>query len=408
MKFGGVEFANAKRAYALDRTLGLGIIRDLPGVAAPASYSLVSDAPWYNAAVPASTQFGGYYPLSVAGLDDSSREAKITEYTGSGGNVGQGRNATQSLVFSGVLIASTEAGVEYGLRWLSNLLSAKSDASVSMGARLDYKRLSSATSEDVHRRDVSLSRAVSVTRKRARKCVHHWTITFTMTAADPFEYGTPLPQFIDLGAAAPTGDGVLTSGLLTLTQVECPVYTAKPFYDPANAPVVNAPTIVNFFPDGWNIKNGMQFRRHWVRLKPALAALPLDMVPYLRLHGTSDARMVRLSVWPNASPNDDQCGPLFSTVVTYAPANYDMYIDGEAQVSYVSDGLGANVRRADSLVYSPDAYPVRWDAFQDPAGTLVTLDLFAKDADDVGGYTGAGFQGDSNMRVDLSYISKSD
>jgi hypothetical protein len=79
---------------------------------------LLDDAPWTDPDVPESYDFLGFYPIEFAGLEDSSREATITEYITPGGSVGDIRHATKSVVVNGLLIALSEDGAEYGMQWL--------------------------------------------------------------------------------------------------------------------------------------------------------------------------------------------------------------------------------------------------------------------------------------------------
>ena len=147
-------------------------------------------------------------------------------------------------------------------------------------------------------------------------------------------------------------------------------------------------------PAGWNISVGMSFTRYWARIS---IPEPSDflLVPTFKVNCTTDARRVRLSIWPSVSETNDQCDPLFSTVVGYVPANTDFYIDGEQRAAYAWDGFSPNVRRTDSLVYNPDAGPVQWTAFTDDTSLLVTMDIF----------TG---EGSGSVRAALSLTPKSD
>lgn len=84
---------------------------------------LVDDAPWVDPNQPESLDFYGFYPLNVTGLEDSTRAATSVESLGNGGIPGRSRHATRSVVFSGVLIAATDAAAHYGMRWLNEATS---------------------------------------------------------------------------------------------------------------------------------------------------------------------------------------------------------------------------------------------------------------------------------------------
>lgn len=430
MTYNGVEFINVARTARLSQALGLGTVRvreditallhgrfgvgaaggfgmggfglggfGLGGSAGPADYSDPTETPWYDAQHPASSEFAGVIPLEVSGLDDSSRESVVTEYINSGGNAGRARNSTQALVFNVALVATTERGAEYGKQWLGRMLSwSILGDSACVGADLHYLRSADEEAPLAHRRDVSLTRGISVTRKRVGRCATTWLVTFTLTAADPFEYGEVEPKLTSLGGATASGPDLLTYGTLDLVQSSCPVYDYSPIFDPLYPALVPSPTAPEFFPAGWGIEDGTTFRRHWARVSGAEPSQLLS-IPLIKITSPGEARSIRVSVWSGMVTNDEQCGPLWSAVVTYKPPGLDMYLDSEQQAAYAWDGASPSVRRTDSLVYAPDANPVEWSAFSNEGDLLVTLDLKAKPG---------GFEGDGDLRMALSLISKSD
>jgi hypothetical protein len=116
------------------------------------------------------------------------------------------------------------------------------------------------------------------------------------------------------------------------------------------------------------------------------------------LVGSGNTAGVRVSIWDFATATSAQCSPLWSTVVTYLPPTMTFTIDGEQEMSYAWDGSAPLVRRADSLVFSPDAGPVQWSSFSNPAGYLVTLDVLAADSGHVAG----------SVVASLSLVTKTD
>jgi hypothetical protein len=244
---------------------------------------------------------------------------------------------------------------------------------------------------------VKLTRGGTVTRKRRTSNSSTWNATFTLTAADPYEYGDEVVAVEDLGGT-PVGDSVASSGDEVIILTDCPVFDYTPIYDPLYPALIPSPTAPDFFPDGWDLTPGMTVERFWARLDP-IEPSPLNLVPIITLETTTEARLVRVSVWPQASDTDDQCDPLFSVVVTYLPTDGAFIIDGEQKASYLFDGFSPSVRRTDSLVFSPEAGPVEWTAFNDEDGLLVTLDIIV-DSD--------GSEGDGDVRAAFSFVPKSD
>lgn len=360
-------------------------------------YSSVETTPWYDSGYPASTEFAGIVALSFEGLESSTLESTPIEYVTDGGHSGKARYTTLSLVANVLIVASTERGAEFGKRWLDQRLRGGTARATCSGSTLRYFRYEGEDAPRAHRRDVRLTRGTTVSRKTTGPCSTVWMATFTMTAADPFEYGEPETQFFNLGGSV-GGGAVMSSGTLTLTEASCPRYDYSPIFDPRYPAMVEPPTAPSIIPSGWTIKPGMGFERKWVRIEPVEPSLS-DFVPVLNLIAAQETRMTRVSIWPFNAANDVKCGPLFSVVLSYLPSDLRIYVDGEAKAVYAWDGFSAAVRRTDSLAFSPDGRPVEWDSFKSGNGLLVTLDSFAK--------TGGGYEGGGTVRVGLDLISRS-
>lgn len=402
LEFNGVELVNLSRTVQLAEAIGydalwinLDDVAWIDGAVGGVDYELVNNAPWYDENYPASGEFAGIVPLGFPGLDDSTTEASTVEYITDGGRSGKQRNSTLSIVASVAIIASTARGAEFGKRWLDRMLRNSDAQTFCAGAELKYFRYPDASAPVAHRRDVRLTRAASITRKRSTACSETWLATFTLTCDDPYEYGEAQTVLYNLGGSSPTG--AISSGSVAMVQESCPVYDYSPVYDPLYPALVPSPTAPDFYPAGWNIADDMPFTRYWARVPP-LEPSTLRAVPLIGVITGVDARRVRVSVWPSDSEVADQCDPLFSAVVTYLPANITFYIDGEQKAAYVWDGASDGVRRTDSLVYGPDARPVEWAAFSDNTNLLVTLDIF----------TDAGPEGEGTVRASLALIPKSD
>jgi hypothetical protein len=426
--FGGQEIVNHARLIGLSKTLGISAVYlraatvdwigptlfpggfglggfglgpgGFGGYDIEDQHSNITLTPWYDPAYPASMEFAGIMALAAQGIDDSSRESVTQEYVNDGGNTGKSRNATQTIVWRAAVVASTERGAEFGKRWLDRMLTGSRAKGSCFGADLEYYRFGEVDAPRVHRRNVATTRGVSVVRKRQTSCHSIWLVTFTMVAADPFEYGEEIPCVTSLGQpGVATGARVEDSGSLAMVQQSCPEYDYSPIFDPLYPALVASPTAPNFYPDGWTIESGDTFTRSWARVTPP-EPFHLLTVPIITLTGSEEARMVRVSIWDGASDLDNQCGALFSSVVTYLPPDLPMYIDGEQKAAFVWDGFSPVVRRSDSLVLGPTADPVDWSSFNDPTSLLITLDIFDVE--------GGGVEGDGTVRASLSLVPKSD
>lgn len=423
IKFNGVEIVNISRTAQLAEDMGIDVVWVSPASVAwiqealgesGVDYDDVATAPWYDAGFPASGEFAGIIPLAFAGLGDSTLSSTPIEYITDGGHSGKPRNTTLPIVVNLAIIASTDRGAEFGKRWLDRMLKGSSASVFCSGAELEYFAYAGVDGGDVppvlHYRDVRLTRGSSITRKRRHSCASTWLVTFTLTAADPFEYGEPVPMVTELSLFSATGPEVTDSGSAALTQMLCPSYNYNPIFDPVYPALVDSPTVPDFYPDGWDIVPGATFQRVWVRLAP-LEPSSLNVVPVVVLRSDVDARLVRVSLWPADANEADQCDPLWSAVVTYMPGGEDQEftIDGEQKVSYVWNGTSPTVNRADSLVYAPDAQPMQWTAFNDPAGLLFTLDLMDGGGSDDLGSVDLGSDGVlADVKASLALVPKSD
>lgn len=423
MEYNGVELFNVSRTAQLADALGITAVwirpsqvqwiqDDLGGV----GYHDITQAPWYDAGHPPSTEFAGIMPLRIVGLGDSTTSATTTEFITDGGTSHGLRNATLPIVAEVSIIASTERGAEFGKRWLDRLLRGSPPVLRCAGSDLTYFRYANpkgtTPAPRAHYRDVTLTRGTSITRQSSNNCSVVWSVTFTLTANDPYEYGDEVVIFEGLGAEedflgfgeVPFGHGpfggysIGDQGSLSLTAETCPVYDYTPIYDPLYPALVPSPTAPEFYPAGWDLEPGRPFERFWTRITP-VDPTALRVVPIVRVTTEEEARMIRVSIWPAEADNDTQCDPLWTTTMTYLPPNMDFYIDGEQKAAYVWDGASPVVRRTDTLVFGMDATPILWTAFNDPDGLLVTLDVFETDGLPEGGGT---------VRAALSLMAKSD
>jgi hypothetical protein len=407
IEFNGVELVNLSRTVQLSDVLGLDPIWDRPedvdwiqDARGGVNYDDIAQAPWYDSGYPASSEFAGIVPLSFAGLDDSTLTSQPIEYITDGGHSGKSRNAVLPIVVNLALMARTERGAEYGRRWLDRMLKGSGPRMFCSGSDLRYYRYADASAPLAHRRDVRITRGSSVTRKRKTDCSVTWLVTFTLTAADPYEYGEPDQIVSTLSSTEAVGPAVTVSGDITLTQEVCPEFDYTPITDPLNPGLVESPTAPDFYPNGWDIVPGQTFQRFWVRTSPTEPS-PLLVVPEITITTDSEeSRMVRISIWAASKDESIQCDPLFAAVVQYIPANVEFTIDGEQKAVYVWDGVSDGVRRADGLVYGPDAEPLQWTAFNDASGLLIALDLLTDSSSDM--LDGGGAE------VAVSLIPKSD
>lgn len=76
-------------------------------------------APWYSTRLPQSAEFGGIWVMDAKGFGPLTVDRTISENIGSGATAGPSRDTSRKLEFDALLLACTNAGVEYGLQHLA-------------------------------------------------------------------------------------------------------------------------------------------------------------------------------------------------------------------------------------------------------------------------------------------------
>lgn len=89
-------------------------------------------APWFSTRIPESGEFAGLWMMDVRGLNTTAVEREIVQAVGNGGVAMPHRDLPRTLEFDALLVACTNAGLEYGLSWLTNTLRSTKDRSDSV------------------------------------------------------------------------------------------------------------------------------------------------------------------------------------------------------------------------------------------------------------------------------------
>jgi len=83
----------------------------------------IQGAPWYDPVLPdVSTRFYGAYGLGVYGIEDSTREAGVTQGLADGGVIGRVRKAPRQVRVVALLAGEGQDALEYGMAWLNAAL----------------------------------------------------------------------------------------------------------------------------------------------------------------------------------------------------------------------------------------------------------------------------------------------
>lgn len=191
----------------------------------------LTDAPWWDGADPASTEFYGLHVYAVEGLRVAPWVSNVSELASGGGRVGGARLGVRPLTFKAILHASTCRGMAWGLHWLTSMLTGKRcGAGACGGADLTLRTCCPELGEPDDAgvwtlRGVVLTdaptEAVSVTDSCGCKLAE---VSWEMTATDPWVYGATVElcqlEGLDAGECGlnPEIGGVCVDP----THVDCP------------------------------------------------------------------------------------------------------------------------------------------------------------------------------------------
>lgn len=406
--YAGNEIINVSRTEAYAANLGAGWFKAVhKNTALPLMLGetyrtpLLDDAPWTDPDIEESYDFLGAYPINIAGAEDSTVTATVTESVLDGGVVGSVRHATRNIVFEVALCALSDGGAEFGMGWLRTALrgggcgTSVGDCSgaelcflsaeplidpygpddpedcITPLVRTFYKATFTGPPTVTTKRDLSDGSAV-------------WIVQFTVTC-DPFAYGAETPVmigFLDPDVTVPWAGGeVPDGGFIDLdgsiyTEATCAPKVYEPIYDPLCPAVIPPPGPPNITlgcytpPANWH-------RRQFTIPKQYI---PLwgEVVPVINVHAIEEVRNLRLRFYTDVtnlgSIDDDPCSYCGDIVLSYIPPNHTMTFDAvRRRVSVLSPG---GVRRgADSLVFATDGTPFDWPTLSCGFGYIVTLDL---------------------------------
>lgn len=428
-EYDGSEFINVTRTEQYAKSAGLHWFRPafdndaLPymlGDGLRYTTPFIDDAPWGDPDIPASYDFIGIYPLDVTGIEDSSRSSSAVESLGDGGVPGRIRHGIKTVVFSAVLVSTTEAGAAYGFSWLKRALlggacgSANGDCGsgtlcylssapdMYLPAELSTQGYETGKGEGEvwvddpeecltpylrSLRKVSFNAGPTITSKRETTDGSAvWYVTFTAQAGSPYELGAEVrvvEGFLDPAVESPWVGGVEPEGAMIdlngyiADDDECAVPEYQPIYDPLCPAVIPPPTAPSVAlgcyvpPKNW--------RRRQFTIPKQFVPLWGEVTPKVEVHAReADVRNLRLRFYADpfveGDVADDPCAFCGDLVVSYVPKDHTLVLDGSEQSVYVISPGGGR-RRADSLVFKTDGTPFEWPALTCGFGYVVTVDL---------------------------------
>lgn len=175
----------------------------LPGFLEHDPYT-ITNAPWYDAAVPQSAEFLGYWVTSVEGFGATPVSRQVGEAICAGGIAPPHRDTHRQLRIEAQLIGCTHAGVEFGRDWLSCQLRAAKTAGTTLEFLAAHPEDSAADPATLRRvmNRVILTREPRVTQSRGLRGQEHrqgalQTVDFELAVLDPYTYGPATNVTID-------------------------------------------------------------------------------------------------------------------------------------------------------------------------------------------------------------------
>lgn len=153
-------------------------------------------APWFSTRIPESGEFGGVWVMDVQGLGPTPVSRDIVELAGHGAMAGPYRDSSRKIAFEALLIGCTNAGVEYGLSWLSCLLRSTNSTDTSVLRYFNANPTNSAADPSSLVREVhglvltsepKVTQSVATVRDRTPQATMY-RVTWEMVAVTPWAY----------------------------------------------------------------------------------------------------------------------------------------------------------------------------------------------------------------------------
>jgi hypothetical protein len=155
-------------------------------------------APWFNLNLPQSAEFGGVWVMDAKGFGPPATDRPVQEMVGSGATSSPHRFTSRKLSFDALLIACTNAGLEYGVQWLQCQL----EATIDQDGVLRYFMAHPNTAADpddlvrelhgvIMTQSVASQQAYNA-RGRPNQQATMYRVSFELTAQDPYAYLPPI------------------------------------------------------------------------------------------------------------------------------------------------------------------------------------------------------------------------
>lgn len=320
---------------------------------------IMANAPWYDAAKPESAEFAGVWVMDVNGFDSVPIQREVSDAICAGGVASRARDAARTISFSALVVACTNAGVRYGINWLSCVLR---QANARGGVDLEFYK---AHPEDTAASAASLRRAMYgmvLTTSPAvvdfagkggsarHRQASIYRVEWEMVATNPYIYGlsTVVPVVWDTTvnenitwAHAPDCDDTSSCALPTVYNADC--------VPPSIAiPSSIIPTCGGCLPI-------CEIERRTWELPTQIGACD-DTVVTVRVTNNGDDPLTVIMYWQPCG-STDQCDRMSPLQISGLPADHTVVADSVTGRPYVS--LDNVPHRQVGIVSTPNGAPWR-------------------------------------------------
>lgn len=319
-------------------------------------------APWYDTDLAVSGEYLGFLPLSITGVDDNPRGRQVSNAVGGGGVFGPVRNLPRTMTVTGIIIGTTCCGAEYGLHYLSEVLSGCTGDACDGDCFVMYQCCPdpgmtpaqfNAAYRRTFRRTAVISGPTVVKRDGDGTCASGncagggdiITVEFVLVAANPWAWTDPIP-LLDVALPTPAGDAPCIDWCLRnpvtetgdCEESECLFgdcstsdACADPMFPIPSPPQPTAP-LTSFC-----VPLGTEEACYDIDLstRPAWS----NDVPVITLEsGSGELRNVRILIFTKpagtllncaAIADANRCDPLAEFLVTYMPPGAVLTLDGQ-------------------------------------------------------------------------------
>lgn len=382
--------------------------------------------PWFDPDNADTWGFFGFYPLEIRGMDDSTRTATVTRKVGDGAVVGSVRYGPREVYVRGLLVGLDHSSVMIGLAWLRNLFKDDvcSPSPLCEGATLRFfsscPTLCSTSPECVDDcatpylrtlYDVTVTSGPTVLNEYQPNEGGLIEVEFTLTAGNPWVYGTHLPIVVngapyvkprygpfspadfaeefDIVSEGPSGTPLVSTWRRIETPEPEPVASVSCLVDPDCPPLARFPTLPVPVPGcGDSILPDSGTQRLVVSMKAEDVPQWARAYPVMAISAQAPHKAIRVRFVRQSYTTADS-----EFLVTWLPAGGTITLDATRD-RVVLDCQGV-MHSAEHLVVAdtqgrPARWPVvscgdSWDVLidvpenEDPSDLVVDLSLVVRD-----------------------------